>query len=237
MRSADGPLRPRPAPDEAPPTDEQMTAAVFGSALAGFQSGVKEQGSLRAEFSFEDVPAPRKLAPHAAATSVTVERDGADIAFGRLVLLFDPAGHDGWPGCYRLISYVRAEVDQEIAADPMLCQVGWDWLIEALDARTPGYATPSGTVTRVTTEGFGGKASEPPVHSFEQRASWSPMPADGPPAGSPARLDDPAALDLAAHVMAWCDSLAAAAGLPPLAAGTAALPTGRVTGPGSRRRR
>ena len=229
MRSADRPVRPRPAPDEAPPSVEQEAAAIFGSVLADFQAGLKDQGFLRTEFTFEDVPAPKKLAPYAAATSATVERDGADIAWGRLVLLFDPAGHDGWPGCYRLISYVRAEVDQEIAADPMLCQVGWDWLIEALEARTPGYATPSGTVTRVTTEGFGGKADEPPVYGFEQRASWSPA----VPAASP---DDPAALDLAAHVMAWCDSLAAAAGLPPLAAGTAALPAGREAGARTRRR-
>jgi DUF3000 family protein len=230
MRSADRPVRPYPGPGEAPPGDDERAAAVFGTVRAAFQAGLDDQGALRAEFSFEDVPAPRKLAPFAAATSATVARDGADIAFGRLVLLYDPAGHDGWPGCYRLISYVRAEVDEEIAADPMLCQVGWDWLIEALDARTPGYATPSGTVTRVTTEGFGGKASEPPVYGFEQRASWSPVAPDAGP-------DDPAALDLAAHLMAWCDSLAAAAGLPPLAAGTAALSSGRATGPRSRRHR
>ena len=97
----------------------------------------------------------------------------------------------------------------------MLGQVGWSWLIEALDARTPGYAAPSGTVTRVTTEGFGGKEDEPPVHGYEQRASWSPrgrrhVPLDGP--------------DIAAHVTAWCDSLAAAAGLPPLALGARPLP-------------
>jgi hypothetical protein len=71
-------------------------------------------------------------------------------------------------------------------------------------------------VTRVTTEGFGGKESEPPVYGFEQRASWSPT--------VPARPEDPAALDIAAHVTAWCDSLAAAAGLPPLAVGTHTLP-------------
>ena len=201
---------------------------MFAVVLSAFQSGLDDQGALRAEFSFEDVPAPKKLAPFAAATSATVVREDADVAWGRLVLLYDPVGHEGWPGCYRLISYVRAEVDQEIAADPMLCQVGWDWLIEALDARTPGYTTPSGTVTRVTTEGFGGKASEPPVYGFEQRASWSPA---APAAGD----DDPGALDLAAHVMAWCDSVAAAAGLPPLAAGTAALPSGRVTGARTRR--
>jgi hypothetical protein len=212
-----------------------LATAVFSSALAAFQAGLKEQGSLRAEFSFEDVPAPKKLAPFAAATSATVERDGAEIAWGRLVLLYDPVGHDGWPGCYRLISYLRAEVDQEIAADPMLCQVGWDWLIEALEARTPGYGSPSGTVTRVTTEGFGGKESEPPVYGFEQRASWSPTAPAGP--AMAARPGDPAALDITAHVSAWCDSLAAAAGVPPLAPGTHQLPPGRTAEPRPRRRR
>src|ERR1700759_958034 len=237
MRSADRRVRPHPGPGEVPPGDDERASAVFSVVQAAFQAGLDEQAALRAEFSFEDVPAPKKLAPFAAATSASVARDGADIAFGRLVLLYDPVGPDGWPGCYRLISYVRAEVDEEIAADPMLCQVGWDWLIEALDARTPAYATPSGTVTRVTTEGFGGKASEPPVYSFEQGASWSPLPAGGPPPGSQVTLDDPAALGLSGHVLAWCDALAAAAGLPPLAAGTSALPTSRATGPGSRRRR
>jgi hypothetical protein len=238
MRSADGPIRPRRAPDETPPDDGQavdLVTAVFSSALAAFQAGLKEQGSLRAEFSFDDVPAPKKLAPFAAATSATVERDGAEIAWGRLVLLYDPVGHDGWPGCYRLISYLRAEVDQEIAADPMLCQVGWDWLIEALEARTPGYGSPSGTVTRVTTEGFGGKESEPPVYGFEQRASWSPTASAG--SATAARPGDPAALDIGAHVTAWCDSLAAAAGVPPLAPGTHQLPPGRTAEPRPRRRR
>ncbi|HEY0718144.1 MAG TPA: DUF3000 family protein [Streptosporangiaceae bacterium] len=238
MRSADGPVRPRPAAGEGPPGDDQAEAAVFSSVLTGFQAALKDQGVRRPEFSFDDVPAPRKLAPFAAATSATVERDGTEIAWGRLVLLYDPVGHDGWPGCYRLISYLRAEVDQEIAADPMLCQVGWDWLIEALEARTPGYGTPSGTVTRVTTEGFGGKESEPPVYGFEQRASWSPtMPAGRRTPDGPAALDDPAALDIAAHVTAWCDSLAAAAGVPPLAPGTHALRPGRPVESRPRRRR
>ena len=147
---------------------------MFGSAVAAFQAGLEGQGALRAEFTFEDVPAPKRLAPFAAATAATVRRDDADIAWGRLVLLYDPAAPEGWHGCFRLISYLRAEIDPEIAADPMLGQVGWTWLIEALDARTPGYGAPSGTVTRVTTEGFGGKEEEPPVHGYEQRASWSP---------------------------------------------------------------
>ena len=150
---------------------------MFSAAMAGFQEGLERQSALRAEFTFEDMPPPKRLAPHATATAATMSREGADVAWGRLVLLYDPEGPEGWHGCYRLISYLRAEIDPEIAADPMLGQVGWSWLIEALDACTPGYAAPSGTVTRVTTEGFGGKADEEPVHGYEQRASWSPAPA------------------------------------------------------------
>ena len=221
MRSADRPVRKQRVPrDTSQSSDEEAALAAFGSAVAAFQAGLDDQGSLRAEFTFEDVPAPKRLAPFATATAATVRRDNADIAWGRLVLLYDPAAPEGWHGCYRLISYLRAEIDPEIAADPMLGQVGWTWLTEALDARTPGYNAPSGTVTRVSTEGFGGKEEEPPIHGYEQRASWSPTTAG--PGKCPGK--DPDGLDLAAHVTAWCDSLAAAAGLPPLAPGTYALP-------------
>jgi hypothetical protein len=209
MRPADRPVRQHPAPRDTSRRDDDEAAALFGAVVAEFEAGRDHQRDLRADFTFEDVPAPKRLAPFAAAIAATVRRGDADIAWGRLVLLYDPEGQDGWPGVHRLISYLRAEMEPEIAADPMLCQVGWSWLIEALDARTPGYGAPSGTVTRVTTEGFGGKEDEPPVHGFELRASWSPAPAD---------------LDIAAHVTAWCDSLAAAAGLPPLAVGTHTLP-------------
>ena len=240
MRSADRPARKQPVPRKTPQrSGEEVAEAVFGSAAAAFQAGLDGQGALRAEFTFEDVPAPKRLAPFAAATAATVRRDDADIAWGRLVLLYDPAAPEGWHGCFRLISYLRAEIDPEIAADPMLGQVGWTWLIEALDARTAGYGAPSGTVTRVTTEGFGGKEEEPPVHGYEQRASWSPTagekntsPGPGPDGG------DPAGLDIASHVTAWCDSLAAAAGLPPLALGAHALPwPGQTAEPRQRRRR
>jgi hypothetical protein len=242
-------VRQHPAPrDTSRQCDDE--AATFGAAVAEFEAERDSQGQLRAEFTFEDIPAPRRLAPFAAATSATVRRDDTEIAGGRLVLLYDPEGQDGWPGHYRLISYLRAEVDPEIAADPMLCQVGWSWLTEALDARTPGYDALSGTVTRVTTEGFGGKEGEPPVHEFELRASWSPAgPADipGRPPGLPgvagaapadaAGSADPAVLDIAAHVTAWCDSLAAAAGLPPLALGTHALPAAAAAAEQRSRRR
>jgi len=176
------------------------------------------------ELLFEDVPAPKRLAPYATAIAATVQRDGADVAWGRLVLLYDPDGQEGWDGVFRLVAYIRAEVEPEIAADPLLGEVGWSWLSEALDTHVPGYALPSGTVTRVITEGFGAKRDELPLTGFELRASWSPA----GPAGADRRKGsardsgaDLDTLDLSAHIAAWCDCLSAAAGLEPQ--GTRAL--------------
>ena len=84
-----------------------------------------------------------------------------EIGWGSFVLLYDPAGQAGWDGPFRMIAYVRADLEPEIAADPLIGQVGWSWLTEALDARTAGYRQVSGTVTRVVTEGFGAKQDQP----------------------------------------------------------------------------
>ena len=188
--------------------------------MAAFSAG-REAQSQRG-LLFEDVPAPKRLAPHATAIAATVQRDDVDVAWGRLVLLYDPDGQDGWDGFFRLVAYVRADVEPEIAADPLLGEVGWSWLSEALDAHVPGYAVPSGTVTRVVTEGFGAKRGELPLTGFELRASWSPA----GPGNSEADDRDLDILDLSAHISAWCDCLSAAAGLEP--PGTRALrPPGR----------
>jgi hypothetical protein len=202
---------------------------TFTAAVAAFMAGRDALG--QPNLVFEDVPAPKRLAPYATAVAATVQRDDADVAWGRLVLLYDPDGQQGWDGFFRLVAYVRADVEPEIAADPLLGEVGWSWLSEALDARVPGYAVPSGTVTRVITEGFGAKRDELPLTGFELRASWSPTTPDGSkgpkgpkglkgPGGS-AGNDDLDALDLPAHIAAWCDCLSAAAGLEP--PGTRAL--------------
>jgi hypothetical protein len=204
--------------------------ATFAAAVAAFTAGRDAQAER--DLIFEDVPAPKRLAPYATAIAATVQRDGTDVAWGRLVLLYDPDGQDGWDGVFRLVAYIRAEVEPEIAADPLLGEVGWSWLSEALDAHVPGYAVPSGTVTRVITEGFGAKRDELPLTGFELRASWSPA----GPAGVRGRKgsarangtggSDLSALDLSAHISAWCDCLSAAAGLEPQ--GTRALrPPGR----------
>ena len=66
-------------------------------------------------------------------------RDGEEVATGRLILLHDPAGHDAWDGTLRLVTYVTAELEPEIATDPLLSEVAWSWLIDALDAHDATY--------------------------------------------------------------------------------------------------
>ena len=196
---------------------DSAAEATFAAAMAAFMVG--REALSRRDLVLEDVPAPKRLAPYATAMAATVRRGEADVAWGRLVLLYDPDGQQGWDGFFRLVAYVRADVEPEMAADPLLGEVGWSWLSEALDARVPGYAVPSGTVTRVITEGFGAKQDEIPLTGFELRASWSPT-GPGHQHGS-ASNSDPDAVDLPAHIAAWCDCLSAAAGLEP--PGTRAL--------------
>jgi DUF3000 family protein len=212
-------------------------SAVFDDAVTAFRSGLDQVSD---DVTIEDVPPPKRLAPHATAIAATAHRDGDEVATGRLVLLFDPAGNEGWCGTFRLVAFVHADIEPEVAADPLLGEVGWTWLIEALDMYTPGYVAESGTVTREITEGFGSKEEELPLTSFELRASWSP--AGGPDLGGPdlnrASPDpaspDPASpdladLDLGGHVLGWYACLRAAAGLEP--PGTRSLPG--TKGPGS----
>jgi hypothetical protein len=198
-------------------TAEETFAAVAAAFMAG------RDAQVHSDLQFEDVPAPKRLAPYATAIAATVQQDDADVAWGRLVLLYDPEGQQGWEGSFRLVAYIRAEVEPEIAADPLLGEVGWSWLSEALDTHVPGYAVPSGTITRVITEGFGAKRDELPLTGFELRASWSPAGPDGPwgSTGPGPGISDLATLDLSGHIAAWCDCLSAAAGLEP--PGTRAL--------------
>jgi hypothetical protein len=199
------------------------SATIFSMAVEGFEAGRGLVLDERDDISFEDSPAPRRLAPYAAAMGAIAYRDGIEAGSGRLVLLYDPDGQEGWTGVFRLVAYVRADIEEEMAADPLLCEVGWSWLADALELHAPGYSAPSGTVTRVITEGFGAKSDELPAIGFELRASWSP----------------PEDTDLGVNVAAWCDLLAAAAGLPAQPPGTRALHSGREgpagLGPGTPR--
>jgi Protein of unknown function (DUF3000) len=208
----------------------EEAAAAFTAAVAGLRSGQEQVCVVRPELTFEDVPAPRTLAPFATAFAATARIGGTEVVSGRFVLLYDPAGQPGWAGPLRVIVYIRADLEPEIAADPMLGEVAWSWLTEALDAGTSGYAAPSGTVTRVVTEGFGAKREEPQVTGFELRASWSPVGVGDEPGPPDQAEPDQAGLD--GHLAAWCGAMCAAAGLPPLVAGVTALrPPARRHGP------
>jgi hypothetical protein len=201
-------LRPAAVPEEGPAAG----TSAFRVAVTEVASGIATAGAARPEVSFESERPPRRLAPQATAIAATVEIGEHELGAGKFVLLYDPAGQEGWVGPFRVIAYLRAELEPEIAADQLIGEVGWSWLIEALDLRQAGYAAPSGSVTTVVTEGFGTKADQPVATEFEMRASWSPV-AEG---------SDSFALDR--HVCAWVDALCAACGLPPTPPGVTHLP-------------
>ena len=106
----------------------------------------------------DEVPAPRRLAPYAAALSAeTVEtHSDAPIASGRFVVLHDPAGQEAWDGDFRLVVMARSRLDEEVGTDPLLGSAAWSWLTDALDGAGAGYRALVGTVTRVLSETFGG---------------------------------------------------------------------------------
>jgi hypothetical protein len=152
----------------------------------------------RPEIALEEMNPPQKLAPFAHALGGTVSRRGEEVATGRLILLYDPAGHEAWAGTLRLVSYVTAEIEAEMATDPLLATVGWSWLTDALAEHGTGYTAIAGTVTQTMSTRFGELAGPPATADLEIRASWTPV---GP--------------DLGGHLLAWCDLLASTAGLPP----------------------
>src|SRR5687768_12776059 len=154
--------------------------------------------TARPEITLEEVPAPQRLAPFAYAMSGTVLRHGDEVATGRLILLHDPAGHEAWDGTMRLVTYVTAELEPDLAADPLLPAVGWTWLTDALEAEDATHTAIAGTVTQTISTRFGDLAGPPAAADIDIRASWTPT------------CDD-----LGAHLTAWCAVLASTAGLPP----------------------
>jgi len=195
-----------PVPDRQDTVPEE-----FARALAALRAVTP-----RTEIVLEETPAPQRLAPHAVALSADVFAPGdgeVELGTGRLVLLHDPAGHEAWDGTFRVVTYVRAELEQDMAADPVLAGVGWTWLTEALDGHGAAFTAASGTVTRVASESFGAISGEPPSAQIEIRASWTP-------------LDDL----FGGHLLAWCDLLCTTAGLPPVTPGVVTLPVRRRSG-------
>ncbi|WP_069812540.1 DUF3000 domain-containing protein [Streptomyces sp. TP-A0874] len=165
----------------------------------------------RPELEIETARPPQRLAPYAYALEATVVQGGAELADGRLVLLHDPAGHDAWHGTFRLVTLVRAELEPEMAADPLLPEVCWSWLTGAFEARGVEYGEPSGTVTLAGSHYFGGLANRAPATQIEIRASWTPREGRG------------GVQDAGAHLAAWGELLCQIAGLPPATPGDASV--------------
>jgi len=166
---------------------------AFTRAVAGLRAAAP-----REEILLEEITAPQRLAPYGFALSATVLREGEEVASGRLILLHDPAGHDAWQGNLRLVTLITAELESDMAGDPLLPAVAWTWLTDGLDIHSAEYTAIGGTITQTTSTRFGELAGPAPTADLEIRASWSPT-----------------SDDLGAHLQGWCTMLASTAGLPP----------------------
>ncbi|MBV9023570.1 MAG: DUF3000 domain-containing protein [Streptomycetaceae bacterium] len=182
--------------------------------------GALRTARVRREVTLEATPAPKRLAPYAYALEAAVIVEGEELADGRFVLLHDPGEPEEWHGVFRLVTLARAELEPEMAADPLLPEVCWSWLTGALEARGAVYTEVSGTVSRSSSHYFGGLADRADTTQIEVRASWTP--GETVAGGS----------DAAAHLAAWCELLCTCAGLPPAvadpgASGVVSLPNRR----------
>jgi hypothetical protein len=159
----------------------------------------------RPDVFISEIGSPKGLAPFSHVVEADLGVNDAELGAGRLVLLHDPQGNDAWNGDFRVVSYVRAETDMDIATDPLIGEVGWSWLTEALDQDNADYTSPAGTVTSVASRSFGDMGDQPDSAEVEIRASWTPI------------IDAPD--DITKHLSGWQDLMCQVAGLPPLAEG------------------
>ncbi|SPM27685.1 DUF3000 domain-containing protein [Mycobacterium terramassiliense] len=162
--------------------------------------------AVRPEIELGPIRPPQRLAPFSYALGAEVKHPDLEIvpersegdAFGRLILLYDPDGADAWDGTIRLVAYIQADLDPTEAVDPLLPEVAWSWLVDALESRLERTTALGGTVTATTSVRYGDISGPPRAHQLELRASWT--------ATTP---------EVGAHVEAFCEVLEHAAGLPP----------------------
>jgi hypothetical protein len=169
-----------------------------------------QAATVRSEIELNPIRPPQRLAPYSYALGAEVKppeagtvpepSQGSDTeAFGRLILLYDPDGSEAWDGTMRLVAYVEADLDSQEALDPLLPEVAWSWLVDALESRNEQVTALGGTVTATTSVRYGDISGPPRGHQLELRASWT--------AATP---------ELTTHVQAFCEVLEHAAGLPPV---------------------
>jgi len=155
---------------------------------------------FRTDIAVREIPSPSGLAPFSIALAADVRPDDdGDSAYGtgRFVLLHDPEEPSAWDGPWRIVAFAQAPLEPEIGTDPLLADVAWSWLVDALESRDAVYHSASGTSTKMLSKGFGGLAAEGDGAQIELRASWTP---EGP---------------IRPHVEAWAELVGMLAGLPP----------------------
>ena len=118
----------------------------------------------------KEISAPRSLAPYSAGIAFDTPATNCT-----LIILYDASEPNGWQSRFRLVIALNADVENDMVAEEMLSQVAWSWLLESLDDAGAGYHSASGTVTRIISESFGMKGSNPERGQLEIRASWSPF--------------------------------------------------------------
>ncbi len=182
------------------------------------------EAPVRPEFRVEQAPSPQRLAPRSfTLTAEAIEGSGShavgslsDSATGRFVILHDPDGVDEWEGSYRIVIFARCDVEPELLSDPLVHEVAWSWVTEALDDRP--IAQLGGTVTISSGTSFGTMAERPGDGLVEIRASWTPI-ADS---SSETHTQEIVGA-LTEHMRVWIDILAKLAGLPPVPPGVSTL--------------
>ena len=121
-----------------------------------FALGTLRHARVRRELHLDEIPAPTKLAPFAVALGAEILGPGDDaagpvhgpaaaglapasgsddveLATGRFILLHDPAGSTVWDGAFRIVTYIRAQLEPDMGNDALLGSVAWTWLVEALE--------------------------------------------------------------------------------------------------------
>ncbi|MDI6942367.1 MULTISPECIES: DUF3000 domain-containing protein [Microbacterium] len=176
-------------------TGDRARSDAFAEAEAAVRSA-----TFRGDLTVRDIPSPQGLAPFSIALAADVRPDDhgdSPYGTGRLILLHDPDGQESWGGSWRIVTFAQAPLEPEIGTDPLLADVTWSWLVDALETRGAPYHSPSGTATKILSKGFGALAAEGDGAQIELRASWSPV-------GS-----------FRSHVEAWAELVCMLAGLPP----------------------
>ena len=191
--------------------------------------GSLRRAQCRPELHLAEIPAPTRLAPYAVSLGAEVLAPGPagpgtahgaagelqpqqpELATGRFILLHDPDGSPVWNGTFRIVTYIRAELEPDMGNDEMLGSVAWTWLVDALEEHHARYSSAGGTATRILSESYGTLAGRGDAIDIELRASWTPADAD-----------------IQAHLEAWSDMVCTFAGLPPLPEGVVPLPRRRI---------